>query len=196
MAAARRQLAALLSITQILVTPLGAQEGTPRVPVRLVLTGVQIGRDTIEEAKAEVFRIYQEAGVEIVWPSAGPAVDSAFLVLVRTDDTAVRLGLPDAAFGMAQSTQEERGRVVFIFWNRVEKLAVKYMDYRVSRGKMLALAISHELGHLLLPPGHSNTGLMKSDFEVREFILASRGRLLFSDRQGQLIRGRLEKPSR
>jgi hypothetical protein len=204
MATGRRVLVALVAMVEGFLAPLGAQESIPRVPVRLILTHVAIDQETIEEAKAGVIRIYREAGVEVVWTGPGNTDDlgqssfsvSPLLVLVRTDETAVRLGLPDGAFGMAQSTKEERGRVAFIFWNRVEKLAVKYMDYRVSRGNMLAIAISHELGHLLLPPGHSNVGLMKSDLEVREFILASRGKLLLSAKEGLLIRSRLTKATR
>jgi hypothetical protein len=78
-----------------------------------------------------------------------------------------------------------RGRVAFIFWNRVGKMANNHLvDYHISVGKILGMAISHELGHLLLPSGHSDPGLMKSEWGIRDFIMARRDALLLSPEQG------------
>ena len=37
--------------------------------------------------------------------------------------------------------------------------------------------MAHEIGHLLLPYGHSATGLMRADWEAKDMRLAVHGRL-------------------
>jgi hypothetical protein len=169
------------------------------VHVRLVLTNVRIDASVIAAAKAEVVRIYRAAGITIVWNGAGETdteplrqnLERSLIILIRNDDTAVRLVLPQSSLGMAPSSPHLRGRVAFIFWNRVQKAAIKYLNYRVLVEKMLAIAISHEIGHLLLPEGHSSDGLMKSEWELHDFVMAGRGSLLLSAEEGQRIRDRL-----
>jgi hypothetical protein len=78
-------------------------------------------------------------------------LERSLIILIRGGDSAVRLLLPESSLGMAQSTPDQRGRVAFIYWNRVQKVAIKYLNYRVLVEKMLALAMAHEIGHLLLP---------------------------------------------
>ena len=174
------------------------------VDVRLVLDNVRVDASTIAEAKTEVARIYQAAGITIVWNGAGETdeepseqfLERSLIILIRGGDSAVRLLLPESSLGRALSTPGQRGRVAFIYWNRVQKVAIKYLNYRVLVERMLAIAMAHEIGHLLLPPGHSNDGLMKSEWEVRDFVLASRGSLLLSTEEGQRIRDRLTDPAR
>jgi hypothetical protein len=51
----------------------------------------------------------------------------------------------------------------------------------VSTGLVLACAIAHELGHLLLPMrGHSAAGLMRACWSRDEFQRAEQGQLKFS----------------
>jgi hypothetical protein len=55
------------------------------------------------------------------------------------------------------------------------------------RGLILGHVIAHELGHLLLgQTSHSATGLMLARLDVP---LAGQGRLLFTEEQGEVIRG-------
>ena len=56
---------------------------------------------------------------------------------------------------------------------------------------MLACAIAHELGHLLLPTaGHSDLGLMRAWWDRDDFGRAERGQLRFSAEEAALLRGR------
>jgi hypothetical protein len=59
---------------------------------------------------------------------------------------------------------------------------------------VLAHAMAHEIGHLLLPYGHSATGLMRADWNAKDLNLAIDGRLNFTSEQAELIRGQLLAP--
>jgi hypothetical protein len=164
--------------------------------VRLVLGGVHIERAVIEEAKADVIRIFHAAGVAIRWNGTTsndtePAefyIARSLLVLVRnTADPRV----PANALGMAPHTAHGRGRLALIFWNRVCDTTVRNIDRHVVISRTLAIAIAHELGHLLLPAGHSTAGLMKATWDARDFKMASRNSLLFTPEDTQHIRNRL-----
>ena len=95
-------------------------------------------------------------------------------------------------------TREHRGRVAYVFYNRVERIARTRlnMSRQVERDDlynliMLAHAMAHEIGHLLLPYGHSATGLMRAEWDAKDMRLALDGRLNFTSEQAELIRGRL-----
>ena len=53
---------------------------------------------------------------------------------------------------------------------------------------MLAYVMAHEVGHLLLPAGHSAAGLMGSEWNARNLSLAVHGRLNFTDEEAGLMR--------
>jgi len=56
---------------------------------------------------------------------------------------------------------------------------------------VLGHAMAHEIGHLLLPYGHSPTGLMRAEWEAKDLRLAANRQLNFTSEQAELMRGRL-----
>ena len=58
---------------------------------------------------------------------------------------------------------------------------------------MLAIAMAHEIGHLLLPSkgGHSHIGLMRAEWTRADLQLAQRELASFTSRQGALLRSRI-----
>jgi hypothetical protein len=52
----------------------------------------------------------------------------------------------------------------------------------------MGCAIAHEVGHLLLPPGHTKTGVMAPEVDMRSISDALRGDLLFTPKESELIR--------
>ena len=59
---------------------------------------------------------------------------------------------------------------------------------------MLAIAIAHELGHLLLPDGkHAKAGLMRALWDGNDFRSADAGLLAFSSDTAALIRREVAK---
>jgi len=92
------------------------------------------------------------------------------------------------ALGATAGTREHGGRAAFIFYHRVERIA---RTYKIEDVLVLAHAMAHEIGHLLLPYGHSATGLMRADWDAKDLRLAMGGELNFTADQVELIRAAL-----
>ena len=90
--------------------------------------------------------------------------------------------------GMTVASPTSRGRLVYILYDRVETVA-RNADADVAT--VLGHAMAHEIGHLLLPAGHSLSGLMGADWDANDLRQAEGGRLLFTPDQAALIRARL-----
>jgi hypothetical protein len=63
---------------------------------------------------------------------------------------------------------------------------------RQDVSRIVALVIAHEIGHVLLPaPAHTDTGLMQVPWDQRALEQAADRTLLFTARQGALMRTQL-----
>jgi hypothetical protein len=112
-----------------------------------------------------------------------------------------QLPVAATALGVAIGTSEHRGRLAYVFYNRVEYIARTHLNVSHDAERkdlysivVLAHAMAHEIGHLLLPYGHSPTGLMRADWNAKDLDLALDGRLNFTSAQAELIRGQLLAP--
>jgi hypothetical protein len=144
---------------------------------------------TLLGAQTEVARLYRNIGVTVEWSRAGSADvrrDRLSLHVVVVDDEVGELrSRRHPVMGAALRTEYGTG-VVYVFSRRVEKEAARY---DVSQALVLACAIAHEIGHLLLPDrGHSTTGLMRGVWDREDFERACQGQLRFSAEQATLIR--------
>jgi hypothetical protein len=168
-----------------------AADPIPTLPiVLLVPSHGTVPLHIVGLAKAEVTRIYRDAGVHVIWidaassgsrphpvPSSGTS-DPGFVLVVLPRELTDQPTIATDALGVAIGTREQRGRLAYVFYSRVEHIA-------------LAHAMAHEMGHLLLPYGHSSTGLMRADWNAKDLRLAEDGRLNFTSEQAELIRGQL-----
>jgi hypothetical protein len=124
-------------------------------------------------ARAEVMRIFTEAGVHASWVdgnSASPgAIDGLMHVTVLILDatgeermaTIERLDR-----GVAGVANREINRV-YIFYSRVSYHArVRNRNIGTSVG----MAIVHEVGHLLLGKGHSYIGIMRAELNLESML--------------------------
>ena len=145
-------------------------------------------------ARNEVVRLYSLIGVNV-----------RFVAKVRSDATRIRVialvpwqpddrAVPDSALGVTYGTRERRARMAYVFWRRVERAS---QQFTASLLNVLAAAMAHELGHMLLPEGsHAKRGLMEAPWNANHFRLASAGLLHFSPETAALIRGALiDSPS-
>lgn len=90
--------------------------------------------------------------------------------------------------------------MAYVSYNRVERIARTYLNAPRRRAMddidtviVLAHAMAHEVGHLLLPHGHSATGLMRAGWDGQNLRLAVRAQLKFTPEQAELIRARLTR---
>jgi hypothetical protein len=171
----------------------------PRPSLRIVLQvpdDDSIRPNVVSRAKDEMSRIYRDAGIDIVWTREAPDPQLTLTILSR--ELTDQLTVVTTALGGAVGTREYRGRRAYVFYNRVERVARTYLNTLRRDGTddtdnviVLAHAMAHEIGHLLLPYGHWATGLMRADWDAKDIRLSVHGRLNFTSEQAELIRTRL-----
>ena len=188
-----------------------AADPIPVLPIVLeVRDHARIPTHIVTRAKAEMTRIYRDACVNIRWtdpsPGAGqpeappsPATtDPGFALVVLPREMTDQLVVATEALGGAAGTREERGRMAYVFYDRVERVARTRLHTGRRTGAydfddviVLAHAMAHEVGHLLLPYGHSATGLMRANWDEADLRRAVRRQLNFTPEQAESIRARL-----
>jgi hypothetical protein len=93
--------------------------------------------------------------------------------------------------GYTQTAPEKRGVRGYVFWGRVDRASLAFTA-RLDR--VLAVAIAHELGHMMLPNGkHAKGGLMAGPWDAGHFRAASAGLLAFSQDSATSIRREIVK---
>ena len=69
-------------------------------------------------------------------------------------------------------------------------------DHRIPAGVLLGTAIAHEVGHLVLgETAHARQGLMSPDWRREHFERLSTSSLVFSAKEGRMLRNQLMKPA-
>jgi len=191
-----------------------AADPIPTLPIVLQVPGHgNVPLHIVALAKAEVTRIYRDAGVNVVWidaassggrshPLQSPGTsDPGFVLVVLPAEMSDQLPVATEVLGVAIVTREHRGRTAYVFYSRVERVALTHLNTSHDAARrdlysivVLAHAMAHEIGHLLLPYGHSATGLMRADWNAKDLNLALDRRLNFTSEQAELIRGQLLAP--
>jgi hypothetical protein len=183
------------------VTALDAADA-PKLSVSVHFDGrAHVSDNVISGARKHVERIFRYAGIDIQWN----AVSGLDLTIVLTETSA--LGATQAktatVMGMALSNSGKGCRRAYVFVDRVESQAagalraeqahipddkVAFLTPASLQSLMLGHAIAHEMGHLMLPRGHSDNGLMSARIDRSRLRSAIDGKLLFSADQGEYMR--------
>ena len=144
----------------------------------------------VANAQDEVVRLYSAIGVPVRWQSpASPTDAHAIRVVLLPLETGDLRRMNDTVMGAAVRTDEGTS-VAYVFYKRVQQEADRYT---VSSALVLACAMAHELGHLLLSPSreHAADGLMRAYWRRAEFLQAGQRRLSFSVDESDRIRAQL-----
>jgi len=159
-----------------------------------------VSRGTLARAEEEASTIFREAGIETRWQDCptSHAEEEAFPtcaqllgpagvdVRILPRSMAARLRSPRERLGLALPSQGGFASSAWVFFHRVEELAKSRI---ASPSQVLACALAHEIGHLLLGPNqHSSVGIMRAHLGRDELKRASQGQLLFTLPQCQLMR--------
>jgi hypothetical protein len=145
----------------------------------------------VHKAERELTRLYDDIGVRVEWdqaaderPDGRPALQVILVAREGGDLRRTRDAVMAAAVWTAKGTP-----VVYAFYQRVRAEAERY---GVSVSFVLACAIAHELGHVLMPElGHSREGLMRARWSRDDFVDADQGQLRFLPEQIERIRTRI-----
>jgi len=128
----------------------------------------------VRQAQEEVTRVYARIGVPLEWD--GAAGSPSIRIVLLPYETGDLRHAEKTVMGAAVRTAHGNA-IAYVFYRRVQ---VEAGRYEVSTALVLACAIAHEVGHLLLPErAHAPTGLMRACWSRDEFQRAEQGQLLF-----------------
>jgi hypothetical protein len=162
-----------------------------------VLNDAGVDNATVLSAEKMASRIYEQAGLSIIWKNclAQPelkserciqTVDNRHLVLhiehrARTLETDI--------YGIAFLDEVGSGAYCDVFYDRIAEL---HHRGRASEATILSIVAAHELGHLLLGShSHSPVGIMRPQLQDKDFWVPELGATTFSHQQTQRISDRL-----
>ena len=143
-------------------------------------------------AQALATKIYQQAGITLRWTIEETTLADRTLTLVLTTSAAAPSDLASDTMGVAPSPGDgTRGTMAYIFIDKVTAFAA---SHRLAAKDVLACALAHEIGHLLLPPNaHRPDGIMRGDWYPALFPPQSPGVLGFPPEQARLLRLRARR---
>jgi hypothetical protein len=182
---------ASLALTALTCLPT-ASAAQPARPTVLVMfqNEVNAPSELVDRASKEAARLFNLIDIDIVWVTEVPANTRLRVVSLTNWEPDERKVQP-SVLGYTQIAQGKRGIRAYVFWRRVERASQKFT---ASLDKVLAIAIAHELGHMLLPNGkHAKTGLMRAPWDANHFRSASAGLLAFSPDCAALIQREMAK---
>ena len=140
----------------------------------------------VARAQAEVVRLYGLIGVEVAWVTKVPEPGRRLRIVCLVAWEPADRRIPESVLGVTNTSRGDRGILAYVFWRRVERAS---LTFTASLHHVLAIAMAHELGHMLLPDGsHAKRGLMEEGWNSGHFRAASAGLLHFADESGALIR--------
>jgi len=124
-------------------------------------------------ARAEVMRIFTEAGVHVSWvdgnSASRDAIDGLMHVTVLVLDAAgeERMATIERLDRDVAGVANREMHRVYIFYSRV---AYKARVRNRNVGTSVGMAIVHEVGHLLLGKGHSHIGIMRAELNLESML--------------------------
>ena len=166
-----------------------AAEPNPVVAIRtknaVGLTGLNLAR-----AQELTTEIYAEAGVTLRWTTDETSTAHRTLTITLTTIGTAPRGIAPGSMGVAPSPGDgTRGTTAYIFMDKVRSFAE---TNRVAAEYVLACALAHEIGHLLLPPNaHDDSGIMRGSWHPGLFPPRAPGVPGFPPAQARLLRIRV-----
>jgi hypothetical protein len=136
----------------------------------IVHNTAEVPRELLTRAQAQVEHVFADAGLTLTWTDGRIPGAFAIHVIIRRRPGGGPGAASPSALGTTISSEHAEGGSSFIFYDRV--LSFAHAHTRPA-DVILAYAMAHELGHVLLPaPAHTASGLMKpewSDDDLRYF---------------------------
>jgi hypothetical protein len=170
----------------------------------------QVDPKTLAEAERVAARIFHQTRVETRWANIppvsngvsvdstepGPHALSVLRVQILSQEMSNRLGMADNIMGLAPGSGPDR-RLVYVLYDWVRKLAKRQIEAenrgdisrRAALAQILGEMMAHELGHVLLNLSlHSQTGIMRGDWDLKDLGDVAYGCLFFTRQQAEIIR--------
>jgi hypothetical protein len=170
---------------------------------------------TLGEAENVAARIFHDAGGKTDWVDSAETGQSAqdrsadvpltsllrFQVRILSPEMAAHLDLNASEMGLAPGKGLDR-LIVYICYSRITDLAKRQLTAKThgtitrnaTSGQILGAMIAHELGHLMLNlASHSDTGIMRGDWDLKDLLDIAHGLLPFTSQQAGKIRADISR---
>lgn len=125
-----------------------------------------VGESVVATAKAETELVYTSADVRIVWracddfPAHSQGHNPWLLIRLRSDKPPLKVGSSSLdSMGKSFVVDASGGNMADAYYRAVQSFAEQR---HTDPGVLLGFVIAHELGHLLLGPGHTPDGVMQA----------------------------------
>lgn len=172
-------------------SPANAQDGAEDTPI--VVVALEDPEDAFGrwrgQAQGLVSGLFRDAGVTLVW-RVDELANAGRQLAVRVTSATAWSGTGAETMGVSPSPGDgTRGTQAYVFGDRIKAFAERYA---VPVAYVLACAVAHELGHLLLPSNaHDGGGIMRGTWQPRLFPPKSPGIQGFTQAHARLLRLRL-----
>ena len=164
----------------------GPAEASPPSIAAVAYNQAGVDADTLARAKSEVMRIYRDAGVDVTWMDPA-TVESAGAFAIQLLVRLRAVNASGSVMGRAIGGTHDSGSA-FVYYDRVLRSAHE-REQDVAR--LLGVAMAHEMGHLVLPAGHSPSGIMRPNWDGDDLRHIASGSLQFTTVQANAIRAKV-----
>lgn len=151
----------------------------------------------IAQAEEEVRYVFSTIGIQVRWLDCQESADSRhidprFTIRLRRDGQFVQAEPAALAWmGRAFVSADSTGSLADAYYDSIREFAVAHPI--ADTGQVLGYVIAHELGHLLLGPGHAPSGIMRAAWNTTQMrALRERG-LRFTKAEQSAIRSQLRR---
>ena len=165
----------------------------------LICNTAKLPEYLLKAAETEAGLVFQSADIDVEWSTCQNAATPAhgttqFVIRLRSDVAPHLMGeLSLHAVGRAFVSGGE-GYIADVYYPAIEVLSE---TSQASRGSLIGYAMAHEIGHLLLGPGHRPRGIMRARWGQEELLALAQRSLGFDKTDRMRLRERLrEKMSR
>lgn len=183
----------------------GTLEGKSKKQTDTIIVGISnivgMPEDVLEQSEKVAATVMEDAGVIPIWaacPKPGekltdyPSCPKSFdvnSILVKMGHPFERKdGLKESNFGMAVGSQ------VIIVFSQVDQAA---RQAQIHTASALGMIMAHEVGHILLGDNsHAKTGIMRPQWNPKEFVQGSPAYCQFTSEQTEKIHLTLQKAAR
>jgi hypothetical protein len=156
-----------------------------------------LNQQLVSHAKAETDLVYGLIGVQIVWracdtfaASISQARSPWFVIRLWNDKRTTSVGPASLdVMGEAFVDGPDEGTMADAYFQAIRATAELH---NADAGVLLGYVVAHELGHLLLGPGHTPGGVMQRAWGQEQIEALRQRRLRFSGESAERIRSAID----
>lgn len=175
-----------------------ANRAGPQITLRVYNHAVS--HSLLHSAEGEATVIFNYTGIKAVWvdcplsdaeierypackTSIGP---NEFIITILNKAETERISHYHEALGQAlECPKSQDGCISYVFYRDISELA---SVGNAAEFRLLGHVFAHEIGHMLLGPSHSMTGMMRARWNYTDMKTIAKGFLFFTDDESQRVR--------